>query len=252
MYQEANKYYLYKGKDLLNSHITKFEVQNGAWIGELAENEEGQKIIQCKDYDNNLVRTIPLNEDTVLDYTVKALAYTDERYGKIRELQAKINVCEQQLENARNELDELREEMRKEEIVNKLDIDFEQVKEDMQAVCNCLNACETLQDISNYADLSWDLLGNIIFINSFDEGYEEIEEAIEDGLELKDISFIRFETLGKVDYPTFYFKEGKVDIDNVWFDIWNENQTTFLYEDAKLSDFINLEMNKDNFDLDER
>lgn len=92
MNKEPRIHYFHKGKDLLNSHIVKFEVQNGAWIGELVE-ENGSTFVHCKDYDGNLVHTIPCNENTSLGYIAKALAYSDERYEKIEKLKREVDDC---------------------------------------------------------------------------------------------------------------------------------------------------------------
>lgn len=60
------------GKDLINSDIVKFDVVNGAWIGELIQKNE-EYILLVKDYGNNLVRKMKITEESELDLLVEVL-----------------------------------------------------------------------------------------------------------------------------------------------------------------------------------
>lgn len=62
------------GKELLDSKITKFEVVNGGWIGELAI-RNNQPHLYCKDYGGTLVNSFPIKNASELDLVIKPLSY---------------------------------------------------------------------------------------------------------------------------------------------------------------------------------
>lgn len=66
------KFHFSNGKQLLDSNIKKFEVLNGAYIGEVSK-YEGSPTLICKDYNEKVIRTIPLTEETKLDLYISPL-----------------------------------------------------------------------------------------------------------------------------------------------------------------------------------
>lgn len=118
------------------------------------------------------------------------------------------------------------------------DIDIEQIKADMQIVCDRLNGCKTLQDISDYAIWNSDKLGVITSINFYDVDYPDIEEAIENNVGKEKISFICFSQLGEVNHLVFHFKDGKTNIDSVEFDIYDKEDKRICLQEMMLSNFI--------------
>lgn len=70
--------YVHTGKDLLESGVTKFDVTNGAWIGEVAI-RNNQPHLYCKDYDGNLVNSYSFKNATILDLQIRPLSYTPLR-----------------------------------------------------------------------------------------------------------------------------------------------------------------------------
>lgn len=125
-----------------------------------------------------------------------------------------------------------------EKIIVLQNIDFEQIKADMQMVCDRLNGCKTLQDISDYAIWNNDKLGVITSINFYDVDYPDIEEAIENNVEKEKISFICFSQLGEVNHLVFHFKDGKTNIDSVEFDIYDKEDKRICLQEMMLSNFI--------------
>ena len=61
------------GKHLLDSGVTKFEVENGAWIGEVAI-RNNHPHLYCMDYGGNLVNSFQLHNNTELGLIIKPLA----------------------------------------------------------------------------------------------------------------------------------------------------------------------------------
>jgi hypothetical protein len=62
------------GKELLDSGITKFEVRNGAWIGEVVI-RNNKPHLYCTDCAGTLVNSFPFNNKTNLDLIIKPLEY---------------------------------------------------------------------------------------------------------------------------------------------------------------------------------
>lgn len=60
------------GKQLLNSGITKFEVLNGAWIGEVVI-RNNQPHLYCMNYNGTLINSFPLYDYSELKLIVKPL-----------------------------------------------------------------------------------------------------------------------------------------------------------------------------------
>lgn len=79
------------GKDLIDSHIIKFYVENGAWYGELIKKDE-QFLLLCKD-GNTIVNTLKVNENSELDLYIKPIKYEQDL------LQEEINECQNALFN---------------------------------------------------------------------------------------------------------------------------------------------------------
>ena len=113
------------GKDLLDAHIKKFEVQNGGWHAELVNGSNGP-VLYCKDYAGALVNTIDVNENTLLDLMVRPTAFENERYKELCELKHTIRDCSIRLKEARHRLDEIESESYSDIAYEKL---FQQVME---------------------------------------------------------------------------------------------------------------------------
>ena len=79
------------GKDLIDSHIIKFYVENGAWYGELIKKDE-QFLLLCKD-GNTIVNTLKVNENSELDLYIKPIKYEKDL------LQEEIDECNRALFN---------------------------------------------------------------------------------------------------------------------------------------------------------
>lgn len=79
------------GKELLDSGITKFEVCNGAWIGEVIIRNE-QSYLYCKDYAGTTVRSFSFDNETKLDLIIKPIIYDCKKQdvvhigGKLRDI----------------------------------------------------------------------------------------------------------------------------------------------------------------------
>lgn len=65
------------GKELLDSKIIKFEVENGAWIGEVALRNQ-QPHLYCYDYGGTLVNSFPIHNKSKLDLIIKPLCYKED------------------------------------------------------------------------------------------------------------------------------------------------------------------------------
>ena len=137
--------------------------------------------------------------------------------------------------------------------------DIGELKADIQFLCDGINSCETLQDLSDFAKQNENKLGEIMLSEFYSKGYSNnLEDAIEDDFVLQDLDFIRFEKLGEVDYPTIHFRNGKTNMDMIYFDIFDCISDRPLFEDYTLSRFveaIKLERERcqlDDIDLDER
>lgn len=92
------------GKELIDLHITKFEVINGGWIGYIEE-IEGQKYLYCGDK-----RICLLNEYVELDYIIKPLCFENSKYQKIYQSKENIKECISKINDANKDLLELGEE----------------------------------------------------------------------------------------------------------------------------------------------
>lgn len=68
--------YISTGKELLDSKITKFEVLNGCWIGEIGI-QNIQPHLYCSDYNGNLVNSFPLSNKTILNLRIKPIKKND-------------------------------------------------------------------------------------------------------------------------------------------------------------------------------
>ncbi len=140
--------------------------------------------------------------------------------------------------------------------------DIGKLRADIQFLCDGINACETLQDLLDFAKQNENRLGEIILSEFYSKAFygypDNIKEAIEDDFILQDLDFIRFEKLGEVDYPTIRFKNGKTNVDMICFDIFDRVSDERLFEDYTLSQFIDaMERERercqlDEIDLDER
>ena len=64
--------YISTGKELLDSKITRFEVLNGAWIGEICI-RNNRPHLYCLDYGGNLVNSFSLSNKTKLDLRIKPI-----------------------------------------------------------------------------------------------------------------------------------------------------------------------------------
>lgn len=73
-----DKFKITTGKDLLDSGVTKFEVCNGAWIGEIGI-RNNRPHLYCKDYSGNLVNSFSFGNATVLDLIIKPISYGERR-----------------------------------------------------------------------------------------------------------------------------------------------------------------------------
>lgn len=85
-----DKIYISTGKELLDSKITKFEVLNGAWIGEI-DIRNNKPHLYCRDYNGNLVNSFSISNKTILDLRIRPLErsikedckeYTPQEYAK--------------------------------------------------------------------------------------------------------------------------------------------------------------------------
>jgi len=65
------------GKDLMDSGIIKFEVVNGAWIGEIEKMDKAE-FVCCKDYGGVVVHRFLLQENAPLDLVIKPLLWKEK------------------------------------------------------------------------------------------------------------------------------------------------------------------------------
>lgn len=68
--------YISTGKELLDSKITKFEVLNRCWIGEIGI-QNNQPHLYCRDYNGILVNSFLLSNKTILDLRIKPIKKND-------------------------------------------------------------------------------------------------------------------------------------------------------------------------------
>lgn len=86
------------GKELLDSGITKFEVMNGAWIGEV-DIRNNQPHLYCRDYNDSLVNSYPIHNNTKLDLIIRPLSYESlSEKCKNKPVHALVKFQEKQLE----------------------------------------------------------------------------------------------------------------------------------------------------------
>jgi hypothetical protein len=74
------------GKELLDSGITKFNVCNGAWIGEVVI-RNNRPHLYCKNYNGTLVNSFSFNNKTELDLIIEPISYEKINIsGQIRDV----------------------------------------------------------------------------------------------------------------------------------------------------------------------
>lgn len=66
------------GKELLDSGITKFNVCNEAWIGEVAI-RNNRPHLYCKNYNGTLVNSFSFNNKTELDLIIEPISYEKKK-----------------------------------------------------------------------------------------------------------------------------------------------------------------------------
>lgn len=73
--------YIKTGKDLINSHVVRFEVNPIGVIGEVGT-YNGDRVIRWKDCTEELIKMSELSDDTELEMVIIPLEYDEEVSGQ--------------------------------------------------------------------------------------------------------------------------------------------------------------------------
>lgn len=97
--------YIEYAKELIDKNIVRFEVANGAWVGEVKKDND-TITLYCKDYGGSLVRTMNLKEDSKIDLSIEKIKY---KFEEIDDMNQIIKECYEKIEKSKARLLELGE-----------------------------------------------------------------------------------------------------------------------------------------------